>query len=94
VSARSGIVAALLLTAALSVAQTEVRPVEQVGKAQDEQQIGEMDRNDDGRITRAEAHADGDLLRRWSQLDRDADGHLTASEIGGTGGGSIAEPER
>jgi hypothetical protein len=39
-----------------------------------------MDKNNDGKLTRAEAAKDKSLLGKWKQADRDNDGQLSRSE--------------
>jgi hypothetical protein len=42
--------------------------------------FNEMDTNDDGKLSRAEAATKPQLLSRWEQVDRDNDGSLSRSE--------------
>ena len=39
-----------------------------------------MDKNADGKLTRAEAKGNKELLKKWKELDRDNDGSLSRTE--------------
>ncbi len=42
--------------------------------------FNEMDKNDDGKLSRAEAASKPQLLSKWKELDRDNDGSLSRTE--------------
>jgi hypothetical protein len=42
--------------------------------------FNEMDKNNDGKLSRAEAARNRELLSKWLELDRDADGSLSRTE--------------
>ena len=42
--------------------------------------FNEMDTNDDGRLSRAEAASKPQLLSKWKELDKDNDGSLSRTE--------------
>ena len=56
-----------------------------------EAQIQAMDVDRDGKITREEAARHPELLEVWKERDRNGDGALEASELSGSGGGSLGE---
>jgi Ca2+-binding EF-hand superfamily protein len=42
--------------------------------------FNEMDKNNDGKLSRAEAARNRELLSKWNELDRDNDGSLSRTE--------------
>ena len=42
--------------------------------------FNDMDKNADGKLTRAEAKGKKDLLGKWKEVDKDGDGVLTRAE--------------
>lgn len=71
---RSLLAAAAALALAFGVAQGADN------KSRDLPGFNEMDKNDDGDLTRAEAAGNPELLARFKEVDGDGDGNLTRYE--------------
>ena len=81
--------ASAMLATALCLAALAQAPRGGFGPPQPERQLQALDRDGDGRISKAEAHPG--MRSRWSRLDGDKDGYLTLRELGKRGRFTLAD---
>jgi hypothetical protein len=76
------VLAAAAMALACGVASAQDRQTDATtGKsAKQPRNFNEMDRNDDGKLSRAEAASKPQLLAKWKELDKDNDGSLSRTE--------------
>ena len=69
--------AAMALACGVASAQDKQKDTQ---PAKEPRGFNEMDKNDDGRLSRAEAASKPQLLSKWKELDKDNDGSLSRTE--------------
>ena len=69
--------AAMALACGVASAQDKQKDTQ---SAKEPRGFNEMDKNDDGKLSRAEAASKPQLLAKWKELDKDNDGSLSRTE--------------
>jgi hypothetical protein len=70
----------ILVAAGLALAVGGAYAADKQAKADPEPGFNNMDKNNDGKLTRAEAAGDKSLISKWKEADRDNDGSLSRAE--------------
>lgn len=70
----------VLVASALALAAAGAYAADKQAKADPEPGFNNMDKNNDGKLTRAEAAGDKSLLAKWKEADGDKDGSLSRAE--------------
>ena len=84
----TAVMAGLLAGAAWAADPMKGGSADRPGAGNPTASFNQLDKNNDGVVSRDEAKKDTTLSRMFKQLDRDNDGQLTQSEYDTTGSGS------